>query len=241
MLSVDGLHAGYAGFEVLHGLSLEVEVGEVVALVGANGAGKTTFVRALSGLVRATSGAIRLDGGDVTNAASHTIVKRGLATVPEGRELFAGLTVRENLLMGTYGRPKSESLEQGLAAVHDLFPVLAERADQDAATLSGGQQQMVAIGRALMASPRLLVLDEPSLGLAPLLVQAVFDTVRIISDRGMTVLMIEQNAAAALRLADRAYVIESGRVAVSGTGQQLLADSRVRTAYLGLAPTPETG
>ncbi|HSK96825.1 MAG TPA: ABC transporter ATP-binding protein [Euzebyales bacterium] len=233
MLTLDDISAGYAGLEVLHGLSLQVDAGEVVALIGANGAGKTTTLRTIMGIVRPRRGAVTLDGDDVTGTPAHRMVRRGVAMVAEDRELFGALTVRENLLMGAFTRDRSEAAAS-LDEVHALFPVLAERAPQRAETLSGGQQQMLAIARALMARPRLLLLDEPSLGLAPQLVQAVFDIVTAIRERGITVLIVEQNAARTLQLADRAYVLESGEIAVQGSGRELLDDQRVRAAYLGV-------
>jgi branched-chain amino acid transport system ATP-binding protein len=233
MLEVEGVSAGYGGLQVLHDMSLEVGAGEVVALVGANGAGKTTALRTISGLLRASSGHVRFEGKDVVGADPHTLVRDGLVMVPEGRELFGDLTVEENLHMGAYTRTNAQRAE-ALREVHDLFPVLSERRHQRAGTMSGGQQQMLAIGRALMARPKLLMLDEPSLGLAPKLVATVFDIVRQIRERGITVLIVEQNAAKTLQLADRAYVLESGTVTLSGAGAELLDDPRVRSAYLGL-------
>ncbi len=231
MLAVKGLAAGYGGLRILHDVDLTVTEGEVVAILGANGAGKTTLLRAISGLVRPTSGSIVFEGWDLAGSPPHEIVRRGVVLVPEGRELFGPLTVRENLEMGGYARPRSE-LESALQEVCDLFPILAERSGQRADSMSGGQQQMLAIARALMGGPRLLMLDEPSLGLAPQLVSAVFDAIERIRGSGITVLLVEQNAAQAIQLADRAYVIESGTVATGDA--DLLDDERLRRAYLGL-------
>ncbi|MFC5813525.1 ABC transporter ATP-binding protein [Nonomuraea harbinensis] len=226
MLSLDGVDAGYGGLRVLHGLSLEVAAGEIVALVGANGAGKSTTLRVASGLLRPTAGRVVFDGAELSGLPVHAVVRRGLVQVPEGRALFGPLTVAENLAMGAYhtGEPADRVLE--------LFPRLAERLDQRADTMSGGEQQMLAIGRALMTRPRLLMLDEPSVGLAPLMVRAVFAALRRIRESGVAILLVEQNAAQALALADRAYVIESGVITLSG--DDLAGDERVRRAYLGL-------
>ncbi|MFC3547165.1 MULTISPECIES: ABC transporter ATP-binding protein [Nonomuraea] len=226
MLSLDGVDAGYGGLRVLHGLSLEVAAGEIVALVGANGAGKSTTLRVASGLLRPTAGRVVFDGEELSGLPVHAVVRRGLVQVPEGRALFGPLTVAENLAMGAYhtGEPADRVLE--------LFPRLAERLDQRADTMSGGEQQMLAIGRALMTRPRLLMLDEPSVGLAPLMVRAVFAALGRIRESGVAILLVEQNAAQALALADRAYVIESGVITLSG--DDLAGDERVRRAYLGL-------
>jgi len=233
LLTLEDITAGYGGLEVLHGLSLRVEDGEVVALIGANGAGKTTTLRTIMGIVRPHSGRVRVDGADVTGSPPHRMVRNGVVMVAEDRELFGDLSVRENLVMGAYTRARDE-VATTLEEVHELFPVLADRAGQHAETLSGGEQQMLAIGRALMARPRLLLLDEPSLGLAPQLVETVFDVVAAVRDRGITVLIVEQNASRTLRLVDRAYVIESGEIVLDGAGEELLDDQRVRSAYLGV-------
>jgi branched-chain amino acid transport system ATP-binding protein len=232
LLTLEDITAGYGGLEVLHGLSLSVEAGEVVALIGANGAGKSTALRTIMGIVRPRRGTVRFDGDDVTGTPAHLMVRRGVGMVAEDRELFGALTVRENLLMGAFTRRRDDAATT-LDEVHDLFPVLGERAHQRAETMSGGQQQMLAIARALMARPRLLLLDEPSLGLAPQLVQTVFDVITTIRERGITVLIVEQNAARTLQLADRAYVLESGEITLEGAGRELLDDQRVRAAYLG--------
>lgn len=233
MLSIEGLSAGYRGMQVLHDVSLRVDEGEIVALLGANGAGKTTTLRTVSGLVRPSAGRVRFGERDITGLRASDVVRSGLVQVPEGRDLFGPLTVAENLDMGGYAqRPASRAAT--LREVHELFPVLAERGRQVAETMSGGQQQMLAIARALMARPRLLMLDEPSVGLAPKLVGTVLDAVRRVRDRGVTVLIVEQNAAQTLALCDRAYVLENGSVALDGTGEAMAADPRVRQAYLGM-------
>lgn len=233
MLVLEGVSAGYGGLQVLHEVDLEVDAGEVVALIGANGAGKTTTLRTVAGLLTPTSGTITLEDEPVAGLGPHDMVARGVVMVAENRELFGGLTVHENLVMGAFSRPRSE-LADSLDRVHELFPILDERAQQRAETMSGGQQQMLAIGRALMARPRLLLMDEPSMGLAPKLVADVFATIEEIRADGITVLLVEQNAKRTLETADRGYVIESGEINVSGTGADLLASDDVRKAYLGL-------
>jgi branched-chain amino acid transport system ATP-binding protein len=233
VLAVEGLSGGYHGLQILHELDLRVDAGEIVALVGANGAGKTTTLRAISGVVRASSGTITFDGRRADGVRTSELVRRGLVQVPEERALFGPLTVEENLRMGAWTQ-KASTLSAGLDEVFDLFPILAERRRQAAETFSGGQQQMLAIGRALMTRPKLLMLDEPSTGLSPKLTWAVLDAVRTIRDRGVAVLLVEQNAAQALRMADRAYVLESGSCVLSGRGPELADDDRVRAAYLGL-------
>ena len=233
MLRIENLHAGYDDLEVLHGIDLEVEEGEIVALIGANGAGKTTTLRAISGLIENFKGSISFEGSDITSQRSSQIVADGVVQVPEGRKLFADMSVTENLRLGAYRRGRSQ-IDESLSEVFELFPRLGERATQAAGTLSGGEQQMVAIGRSLMTKPRLLMLDEPSLGLAPKLVADIFGVIRDIGARGVTVMLVEQNAVHALQLSDRGYVLENGRVVLHGTGDELLGDDRVRTAYLGL-------
>jgi branched-chain amino acid transport system ATP-binding protein len=234
VLAVSGLRAGYGDVAVVRDLAFEVGAGQVVALVGANGAGKTTTLRALSGLIPATGGTIRFHGERLDGRPPHEIVARGLIQVPEGRKIFPSLTVRENLELGAYlpaaRARRAESLERVLA----LFPVLAERRRQPAGTLSGGQQQMLAIGRGLMGRPRLLVLDEPSLGLAPLVVDTIFEVVRAVHAQGVPVLLVEQNVHRALTLAHHAYVLEHGAVVLAGAGRELAAREDVRRAYLGL-------
>ncbi|MFD2092977.1 ABC transporter ATP-binding protein [Blastococcus deserti] len=233
MLVLDGLCAGYHGLQILHELDLRVDAGEIVALVGGNGAGKTTTLRAISGVVKPSAGAITFRGQRADGVRTAELVRRGLVQVPEERALFGPLTVDENLRMGAWTQ-KGDTVASTLSEVFDLFPILAERRRQAAETLSGGQQQMLAIGRALMARPALLMLDEPSTGLSPKLTWAVLDAVKTIRDRGVAVLLVEQNAAQALRLADRAYVLESGSCVLSGPGPELAEDDRVRAAYLGL-------
>ena len=233
MLVLDGLCAGYHGLQILHELDLRVDAGETVALVGRNGAGKTTTLRAISGVVKPSAGAITFRDQRADGVRTAELVRRGLVQVPEERALFGPLTVEENLRMGAWTQ-KGDTVTSGLSEVFELFPILAERRRQAAETLSGGQQQMLAIGRALMAKPSLLMLDEPSTGLSPKLTWAVLDAVRTIRDRGVAVLLVEQNAAQALRLADRAYVLESGSCVLSGPGPELAEDDRVRAAYLGL-------
>jgi branched-chain amino acid transport system ATP-binding protein len=237
LLRVEGLQVRYGAIRALEGVRLEVRSAEIVTLIGANGAGKSTLLRAISGLVRPSAGSIHFEGADVTGLRPERLVALGISHVPEGRRIFANLSVRENLQMGAYLRPASE--REGMARVFGLFPRLRERLAQPGATLSGGEQQMLAIGRALMAEPRLLLLDEPSLGLAPLLVQQIFGIVREINAQGTTVVLVEQNARQALRVAQRAYVLETGELALEGAAADLARDPRVREAYLGEAePRP---
>jgi branched-chain amino acid transport system ATP-binding protein len=238
MLVVRDLHAGYGLSEVLDGVSLEVKPGTVVALIGANGAGKTTTMRAISGLLTPSQGEVRLDGAPVHGLGAAKIARLGLAHSPEGRKVFAPLSTEDNLLLGAFRRlPRffgfRRRAAQDLDRVYALFPKLAQRRGQLAGTLSGGEQQMLAIGRALMARPKLMLLDEPSMGLAPVIVQEVFETVRRLKAEGMTMLLVEQFARAALEVADRAYVMERGRIAVEGTPADLRRDERVLAAYLG--------
>jgi branched-chain amino acid transport system ATP-binding protein len=218
--------------EILHDVSLRVEAGEIVSLIGANGAGKTTTLRAVAGIVRCAQGEIRFDGHDVANARPDLVVRRGLVHVAQDRELFGDLTVIDNLLMGGYSRSRADR-DEGLGEVFELFPALKERQGQRADTMSGGQQQMLAIGRALMARPSCLTLDEPSVGLSPKLAQQVLDAIARIRDTGVTVLIVEQNAVQALAISDRAYVIESGSIVLDGPAADLAEDPRVREAYLG--------
>ncbi|MQA83399.1 MAG: ATP-binding cassette domain-containing protein [Streptosporangiales bacterium] len=233
-LDVRDLHTFYRDTEALKGASLDVEEGEIVALLGSNGAGKTTTLRTISGLQRARSGAVIFDGSDLTRARPHEIVSAGLVHVPEGRRIFSGLTVDENLSLGAYlSRGDRKRMSEDRDAVYALFPRLVERRRQVAGTLSGGEQQMLAIGRALMSRPRLLALDEPSMGLAPAVVRAVGQVIQRIRAAGTTILMVEQNVRQALRLADRAFVLETGRVVLSGPAGELAADPRVQAAYLG--------
>ena len=233
ILQVTDLRVSYGAIEALRGVSLEVRPGEVVALIGANGAGKTTTLRAVSGMLRPAGGAVRFDGDDVTGLPSHQLVARRMAHAPEGRGIFLNLTVGENLDLGAWLRRDAAAVRGDLARVLSLFPVLAERRRQVAGTLSGGEQQMLAVARALMSSPRLLLLDEPSLGLAPQIVERIFGVLREVNAAGVALLLVEQNAHKALQLAHRAYVLETGQVAMTGTGRQLLASPEVRKAYLG--------
>ncbi|MGV2292685.1 ABC transporter ATP-binding protein [Trinickia sp. YCB016] len=234
LLEIRDLHVSYGKVEVLHGISLEVGAGEIVALLGSNGAGKTTTLRAISGLVRARAGQITMDGHSLNDLPAHRIVALGLGHVPEGRRMFGALTVEENLRLGGYLiRREAGSIEARLEMMFETFPRLRERHDQLAGTLSGGEQQMLAIARALMVKPRLVVLDEPSMGLAPKLVRAIFAMIAKIQSEGTAILVVEQNARQALRIASRAYVLESGKIALSGPSQELAQDSRVRAAYLG--------
>jgi branched-chain amino acid transport system ATP-binding protein len=232
VLQVDGLRVAYGGIEALRGISFKVDEGEIVTLLGANGAGKTTTLRTLSGLLRPKGGSIIFEGDRLDTMPAHQLVSRGIGHVPEGRRIFARMSVVENLEMGAYHRRRGE-FRQEVERVYDLFPVLRERSSQPGGTLSGGEQQMLAIGRALMGRPRLLLLDEPSMGLAPLIVARIFEIIREINGQGTTVLLVEQNAAQALRLATRGYVLETGEIVMSDDAQTLLADDRVRAAYLG--------
>ncbi len=231
LLHVESLSVAYGAIRALRGVDFEVQTGEIVTLIGSNGAGKSTLLRAVSGLLRPRSGRIWFEGADITSERADRRVARGISQVPEGRRIFANLTVRENLQMGAYLRDAGDAsaYEHALS----LFPRLRERLGQSAGTLSGGEQQMLAIGRALMAQPRLLLLDEPSLGLAPLLVQQIFAIIREINAQGTTVVLVEQNARQALRVAQRAYVLESGEVTLTGPAPALARDERVRRAYLG--------
>lgn len=233
LLEVEELQSHYGRIRALQGVTLNVAEGELVAIVGANGAGKTTLLRTISGVQPASSGHIRFAGQEITRLRAAARVRLGIAQVPEGRQVWAPMSVEDNLLLGGWTRPRAE-IRMRLSEIYDLFPRLAERRKQPAGTLSGGEQQMLAIGRALMSAPRLLLLDEPSMGLAPRLVETMFDTIRDLRRRGTTLLLVEQNAFAALSIADRAYVLESGRVALAGPAQMLLDNERVRTAYLGL-------
>jgi branched-chain amino acid transport system ATP-binding protein len=234
MLRLDDVRVAYGNVPVLHGLSLEVEEGEIVTLIGSNGAGKTTTLRAITGLLRPRSGAIRFEGRDVQGLRPDRIVALGIAHSPEGRRIFTNLTVRENLEMGAYLVRDRARVRETLARVFSLFPRLEERLGQPSGTLSGGEQQMLAIGRALMAGPRLLLLDEPSLGIAPILVQEIFrEIARVNREYGTTILLVEQNAHLALNLARRGYVLETGRIVLEGESAALAADPQVREAYLG--------
>jgi branched-chain amino acid transport system ATP-binding protein len=233
-LLVSHLQAGYGDVQVLWDISIEVGPGELVCLIGSNGAGKTTFLRCLSGIVRATSGRVAIDGRDMTNAPPAALVKAGVAHVPEGRRLFSAMSVRDNLLMGAYLRHDKEAIAADLERVYATFPILADRRRQDAGTLSGGEQQMCAIGRGLMAAPSLLMIDELSLGLAPRAIELLIDRLRDINRSGVAVLLVEQDVMNALDLADRGYVINRGQVSMSGTASELRADPTIREAYMGL-------
>jgi branched-chain amino acid transport system ATP-binding protein len=234
LLEVDDVHAYYGNIHALKGVSLSVEEGEIVTLIGANGAGKTTTLNSISGIVRPRTGSIRLDGKDLARVAAHQIVAQGVVQVPEGRRTFARLTVEENLKMGGYILSKDE-IRDGIARAYQMFPRLEQRRSQVAGTLSGGEQQMLAMGRALMSKPRVLLLDEPSMGLAPVLVDSIFDTIRTLHAGGTTILLIEQNARMALQVADRGYVIESGAILLSDRAENLRENETVRNSYLGIA------
>ena len=233
LLKVTDLVVSYGGIEALKGISFEVEQGQIVTLIGANGAGKSTTLRTISGLVKPRNGRIYFEGRDITDYDTQKIVETGIAMVPEGRRVFANLTVLENLRIGAYLRKDKEVIEEDIAYVYDLFPRLKERSWQLAGTLSGGEQQMLAVGRAMMTRPKMIMMDEPSLGLAPLVVKDIFRIIRTLKDTGMTVLLIEQNANAALHTCDLAYVMETGRITMSGSGTELLASEAIQEAYLG--------
>lgn len=233
MLEVKDLHVHYGVIEALKGVSLEVNEGEIVSLIGANGAGKTTMLQAISGIVKKTSGDIVFLGNSIFKANPKNIVSAGLTQVPEGRRIFTGLTVYENLMMGAFLRKDKKGIEEDIQKIYQQFPILKERINQDASTLSGGEQQMLAMGRALMAKPKLLLLDEPSMGLAPILVKEIFSIIKEINEQGTTVLLVEQNAKMALSIAHRAYVMETGKVVLSGTGEELATSPEIQKAYLG--------
>jgi len=233
MFEIKDLNVHYGVIHALKGISLTVNDGEIVTLIGANGAGKTTTLRTISGLKKPTSGQIILDAKDITNTSAQERVRMGISHVPEGRRVFSNLTVLENLELGAYLRKDREGIAKDLKKVFDLLPVLADRQKQLAGTLSGGEQQMLAIGRALMGRPKILLLDEPSMGLAPLLVQEIFSIIKDVNSNGTTVLLVEQNARMALQIAHRAYVIETGRIVLSGTGAELMESEEIKKAYLG--------
>ena len=233
MLRLKSVHTHYGKIHALKGVSLHVNRGEIVTLIGANGAGKTTLLRTISGLTPASRGAVQYNGREITRMQAEEIVRAGISHVPEGRKLFATLSVRDNLEMGAFVRHDREQVREDLAGLRRKFPILSERWHQMAGTLSGGEQQMVAITRALMARPELLILDEPSMGLSPLLVKEIFKIITRLREEGTTILLIEQNARAALHIADRGYVLETGRIVVEGTSQTLLDHNEVRRAYLG--------
>ena len=233
MLKIENLHVSYGGIRALRGVSLEVPDGKIVTLIGANGAGKSTTLRTISGLIKADSGSITYDGQELLGQPIYKILEKGIAMVPEGRRVFTNLTVRENLKVGAYLRKDKAEIEKDLDWVYSLFPRLKERDWQLAGTLSGGEQQMLAVGRALMSRPKLMMMDEPSLGLAPLVVKGIFEIIKEINRQGVTVLLIEQNANMALKTADVGYVLETGEITLSGSGRELLANEAVKKAYLG--------
>ena len=231
MLKVNDINVYYGNIHALKGISLEVHTDEIVALIGANGAGKSTTLKTISGLMRTKTGSITLMDEDITHTDAHKLVSKGLAHVPEGRRIFLQMTVLENLEMGAYTQPGY--VKEGIKDIFERFPRLKHRKNQIAGTLSGGEQQMLAMGRALMSKPKLLMLDEPSMGLAPILVQQIFDIIKELHAAGTTILLVEQNAEMALRIADRAYVLESGRITISGTGKELAQSDSIKKAYLG--------
>ena len=233
MLSIENLHVSYGGIKALRGIDVEVPDGKIVTLIGANGAGKSTMLRTISGLVKADSGSIKFDGEELLDKSTDKIIATGITMAPEGRRVFADMTVLENLKIGAYLRNDKKEVEHDIGKVFGLFPRLEERSWQLAGTLSGGEQQMLAVGRALMAKPKLLMLDEPSLGLAPLIVQDIFSIIRKINETGVTVLLIEQNANQALKIADLAYVLKNGQIVQTGSGEELLHDEGIKEAFLG--------
>ncbi|WP_432086496.1 ABC transporter ATP-binding protein [Streptomyces sp. bgisy095] len=233
LLEVEDLRVAYGKIEAVKGISFSVEAGQVVALIGTNGAGKTTTLRTLSGLIKPTAGRISFDGQDLNGIPAHKVVSLGLAHSPEGRHIFPRLSIEENLRLGAFLRKDKPGIERDIQKSYDLFPILGERRKQAAGTLSGGEQQMLAMGRALMSEPKLLMLDEPSMGLSPIMMQKIMETISTLKSEGMTILLIEQNAQAALSLADHGYVLEVGTIKLSGTGQDLLVNDDVRKTYLG--------
>lgn len=232
LLKVENLHVYYGNIHAIKDISFEVNEGEIVTLIGANGAGKSSTLNTVAGLIKPKSGQVDFNGQNITEVPAHKIVSKGMALCPEGRRIFQQLSVQENLEMGSYTRPGAE-VADSIANVYDLFPRLKERYKQVAGTLSGGEQQMLAMGRALMSKPKLMMLDEPSMGLAPILVEQIFDIIKNLHDTGTTILLVEQNAQMALSIADRGYVLETGKIITSGTGKELLMDDLVRKAYLG--------
>jgi branched-chain amino acid transport system ATP-binding protein len=233
MLKITDLHTYYGNIHALKGINMEIKSGEIVSLIGSNGAGKSTTLSSIAGLVNSSKGTITFEGKDITNSPSYGLVNLGISMSPEGREVFPALTVEENLRLGAYSKKDKKKIEASFARVYDLFPRLKERIKQQAGTLSGGEQQMLAIGRALMCEPKLLLLDEPSLGLAPNLVLMIFDLIQDINKQGTTILLIEQNANMALSISDRAYVLETGTISMQGNSKDLASDPRVKKAYLG--------
>ncbi len=233
LLEVSGLKVAYGGIQAVKGIDLRIEAGELVALIGANGAGKSSTLKTLAGMHQPAGGSVTYNGERIDGVASHILIRKGLALVPEGRGVFSRLSVEDNLLMGAYSRNDDAAIKQELAQVYEVFARLLERKDQLAGTLSGGEQQMLAIGRALLGKPKLLLLDEPSMGLSPIMVQKIFATVRRIADQGVTILLVEQNAKLALEISSRAYVMESGSITLTGPAHELLHNPKVRAAYLG--------
>lgn len=233
MLEIKGLNVHYGVIHALKDVDLVVNDGEIVSLIGANGAGKTTLLHAISGILKTTSGSIMLNGVELNKKSAKDIVVSGITQVPEGRRIFSGMSVYENLMMGAYLRKDKEEIKKDLENIYERFPILKERSNQDASTLSGGEQQMLAMGRALMAKPKILLLDEPSMGLAPILVKEIFKIIKDIHAQGTTVLLVEQNARMALSIADRAYVLETGKIVLSGTGEELSNSEEIQKAYLG--------
>ena len=233
LLEVNNLEVYYGVIRALKGISFQVNEGEIVSLIGANGAGKTTIMHALNGLIGKSAGSVSFDGGDITSAKAHKLVSMGVAQVPEGRRIFGELTVYDNLKMGYYSKKDKSEFEAKLEEMYESFPILKERSSQIAGTLSGGEQQMLAMSRALMSSPKLLLLDEPSMGLSPLYVNIIFDMIKKVNEAGTTVLLVEQNAKKALSISDRAYVLEIGKIVKTGSGKELLDDEDIRKAYLG--------
>ena len=233
MLKIDNLNVFFGGIHALKGISFDVPIGKVITLIGANGAGKSTTLRTICGLIKPQGGQIKFSNNEINNIPTDKIVKKGIALIPEGRKIFPNLTVQENLSLGAFARTDKQEIEKDLEWVYELFPRIKERLWQKGGTLSGGEQQMLAISRGLMSRPKLLMMDEPSLGLAPLLVKEIFDIIQKIHEDGITVLLVEQNAFAALKIADYAYVLETGKVVLQGTGEELLQDKRVKKAYLG--------
>ncbi len=234
MLAIKNLRVQYGAFSALQGVTLNIPDGQVVSIVGANGAGKTTLINTISGLLRPVSGEVLFEGQDLTRLEPHAIAARGVAQVPEGRKLFPDMTVYENMLVGGYAKRARADREKSAARVFEMFPILGQRQDQLARTLSGGEQQMLAIGRAMMMQPLLMMFDEPSLGLAPLVVRAIFDAIVQLKSTGMTIMLVEQNVRASLQISDYAYVLETGQVALEGTGQDVMANDHTRKAYMGI-------
>jgi len=235
LLEINDLYVNYGGIKALKGISFHVEEGQIITLIGANGAGKSTTLRTISSLIKPAAGNIIFNGKDITKISPKEVVKNGLVLVPEGRRVFSNLTVFENMKLGAYLRDDNVEIKKDMERMYELFPILKKRSWQYAGTLSGGEQQMLAVARALMGKPKMIMMDEPSLGLAPLVVKSIFEIIKKINSEGVTVLLIEQNANAALKIADYGYVMETGRIQFSGTGMELLADERVRMAYLGKA------